>query len=243
MQHVASRTFVAAQSVASVPQKVKAFRMSGVRRSLGLLVLVVALATALALPASSAPPPLTIAAHPPDLLRNRALTLFGTIPSDRAKESVQLEARDCGQSLWRVVARVETSVGGQWTWPYFYPGITASIRARWDGRASAPVLVRDRAYVELRRRGGRSFGISVRAKTSFVGRRVLLQRLDPARGWTTLKSAELTKSGVPPGTSYVYSTVRLSASPPAGSLLRAFFPLAAARPCYLAGRSNMLRFR
>jgi hypothetical protein len=215
-----------------------------VRRFLSLLALAGAvLATSLAAPTHSAPPPLTIAAHPPDLLRNRALTLFGTIPSDRAMESVQLEARDCGQSLWRVVAQVETSIGGRWTWPYFYPGITASIRARWHGMTSAPVRVRDRAYVELRRHGGPSFGISVRAKTSFVGRRVLLQRLDPARGWTTLKEVELTKSGVPPGATYVYSSGRSSASPPAGSLLRAYFPLAAARPCYLAGRSNMLRLR
>jgi hypothetical protein len=208
---------------------------------LPLALATVVVAAGFAAPSRPAPAPVTIAAQPVDLLRDRRLTLYGAIASDRAKELVRLEARDCGQRLWRVVARVETTAGGRWTWPYFYPGITATIRAHWQGKVSAPVRVRDRAYVELRRRGAGAFAISVRAKTSFEGRRVLLQRLDPARGWTTVRSVALTESGAPPGASYIYSTVRVSAPVPAGSLVRALLPLTQARPCYLAGRSNMLR--
>lgn len=206
-----------------------------------LALAAVLLATGFVAPSLSAPDPVTIAAQPPDLLRDRRLTLYGTVASDRPKELVRLEARDCGQTLWRVVARVETTVGGRWSWPYYYPGITATIRAHWNGRTSAPVRVRDRAYVELRRRGAHGFAVSVRAKSSFEGKRVHLQRLDPVGGWTTVTSAALTDSGAPPGVSYVFSSVRLSASVPAGSLVRALFPLDQARPCYLAGRSNMLR--
>jgi hypothetical protein len=209
----------------------------------GLFVLAgVVLVTAFAGPSRSASAPITIAAHPPDLLRNRMLTLYGSIPSERPKQLVRLEARDCGQSFYRQVAVVETVAGGRWSWPYFYPGITASIRARWQDRTSAPVRVRDRAYVELRQAGAASFSASVRAKMSFEGRRVLLQRLDPARGWTTIRSALLSTGGAPPGSSYVYSSARIAAKPPAG-LVRAFFPSAQAKPCYLAGRSNMLRIR
>ena len=210
-----------------------------VRCSLALAAVVAA--TGLAAPSLSAPPPVTIAAQPTDLLRDRRLTLYGAVASRRGQELVRLEARDCGQSLWRLVARVETTVGGRWSWPYFTPGITASIRARWNGRTSAPVRVRDRAYVELRRHGPRSFAISVRAKMSFVGRRTLLQRLDPARGWTTVASAALSESGAPPGSTFVFSSARLSAIVPSRSLVRALLPLAQARPCYLSGRSNMLR--
>ena len=211
------------------------------RRSLLLALAAAVLATGLAAPSSSAPPPVTIGAHPPDLLRDRRLTLFGSIPSARPKELVTLEARDCGQSSYRRVAEVETAAGGRWVWPYFYPGITASIRADWQGRTSAPVRVRDRAFVEIRRRGERGFTVSVRGKMSFVGRRVLVQRLDPARGWTTVRSARLTESGAPPGVSYVLSTARTTAAVPSGSLVRGFFPAAEARPCYLADRSNLLR--
>ena len=110
-----------------------------------------------------------------------------------------------------------------------------------EGEDEQAVRVRDRAYVELRRHGARTFAVSVRAKMSFVGRRTLLQHFDPARGWRTVASAALTESGAPPGSSYVFSTVRLRADVPSGALVRASFPLAQARPCYLAGRSNMLR--
>jgi len=105
------------------------------------------------------------------------------------------------------------------------------------------VLVRDRVFVELRHRGGRSYGVSVRAKRSFQGRRVLFQRLDPARGWVTVKSIVLTRSGAPPGASYIYASARFTAATPAGAVVRAHVPLAQARPCYLGGRSNLLRLR
>lgn len=200
-------------------------------------------ALSLSAPALSAPAPLTIAAQPADLLRDRRLTLLGTIPDSRPKQLVVLEARDCGQSLYRQVARVETTAGGRWVWPYFTPGISASIRASWNGRTSPPVRVRDRAYVELRQTGARSFAASVRAKMSLTGKRVQLQRLDPARGWTTVTSAALSSAGAPPGSTFVFSNARLTAVLPAGSLVRGLFPAAQAAPCYLAGRSNMLRLR
>jgi hypothetical protein len=217
--------------------------MGFMRRALVLALTAAAAATALTAPSLSAPAQVTIAAQPPDLLRNRLLTLYGSIPSSRPKEIVVVEARDCGQSLYRQVARVETTAGGRWLWPYFTPGISASIRATWNGRTSTPVRVRDRAYVELRQTGARGFSASVRAKMSFEGRRVQLQRFDPARGWISATSARLTTGGAPPGSSYVFSTAHLTASVPAGSLVRGFFTTAQARPCYLAGRSNMLRVR
>jgi len=213
------------------------------RRSSLLVLVGVLVLAAFSAPSDSAPVRPTIAAQPPDLLRDGQLTLFGSIPDKRPKQIVRLEARDCGQSLYRQVAIVETAAGGRWSWEYFYPGITASVRARWQDRTSDPVRVRDRAYVQVRQSGARTFSASVRAKMSFAGRRLLLQWLNPARGWTTLQSAALDDAGAPPGTSYVFSSVRFAVNPPAGSLVRAFFPAAQARPCYLAGRSNMLRIR
>ena len=191
--------------------------------------------------ASAAPQQqVTIGAQPRDLARDRRLTLYGSIPSPLAKQIVTLQARDCGQSSFHDVAKVPTSVGGRYSWEYFYPGITADIRAVWKGQRSAPVRVRDRAFVELRRGPDGVYRVSVRAKWPFKGKRAQLQRLTQG-GWVTVRSVTLTKSGVPPGVSYVYSTGRVSVEVPARTLLRAVFPRAQARPCYLAGYSNMLR--
>ena len=192
---------------------------------------------------AAAPKRVTIAAQPSDLARNRQLTLFGTIASQREKEIVVLEARDCGQKSFRKVAEVPTVLGGGWSWEFFYPGITATLRAVWKGNRSLPVTVRDRAFVELRRPQTGDFRVSVRAKTPFGGRRVLFQRLNrgQAGGWTTVRAVELTETGVPPGVPYVYSSARFAASVPAGTLVRAVFPRSQARPCYLAGYSNLLR--
>jgi hypothetical protein len=206
-------------------------------------LLVFALASLLALTGLAAAAPqqqVTIAAQPPDLARDRRLTLYGSIPSPRAKEIVVLQAKECGQSLYHDVARVPTIVGGRYSWEFFYPGITADVRAVWKGQRSVPVRVRDRAFVELRVRGDGQFGVSVRAKTPFAGRQALLQRLTQS-GWTTVARVRLTESGVPPGVSYVTSSGLVLAEVPRGSLVRAVFPRSQARPCYLAGYSNMLR--
>ena len=182
----------------------------------------------------------TIAAEPTELARNRLLTLYGAIPAPREKEIVVIQARDCGQSTFRDVARVPTVVGGRYSWDYFYPGITATIRAVWQGKQSTPVRVRDRAFVELRAWGDGTYVVDVRAKTPFVGRRALLQRLTQS-GWKTIRSVRLTESGAPPGSTYVYSSGRADLDVPKRTLVRALFPRQQAKPCYLAGYSNMLR--
>ena len=193
-----------------------------------------------ALAPAAAPERVTIAAQPVDLARDRKLTLYGSIASSRPKEVVTLEARDCGQRTFREVARVPTSVGGRWSWEFFYPGITATIRASWRGSTSIPIRVRDRAFVEVRQRSD-GFAVSVRAQIPFGGKRVLLQRLMPG-GWQVVGSAILRTTGAPPGSSYVTSTARVRGAAVArGTLVRAVFPRSQARPCYLAGYSNLLR--
>jgi hypothetical protein len=202
---------------------------------------VLALAALLAVTGLAAAAPqqqVTIAAQPRDLARDRRLTLYGSIPSTREKELLVLQAKECGSSLYHDVARVE-AIFGRYSWEFFYPGITADIRAVWKGQRSAPVRVRDRAFVELRTRGG-SYVVSVRAKRNFVGKRALLQGQRGSR-WRTIRAIRLTEAGVPPGVSYVSSIGRAPANVPKGTLLRAVFPRSQARPCYLEGYSNMLR--
>jgi hypothetical protein len=94
----------------------------------------------------------------------------------------------------------------------------------------------------LRARARGAYFVSVRAKLPFEGKRVELQRLRLHRGWTTLRTAVLTKSGAPPpGSTYITSTARVEISLRARTLVRAVLPRSQARPCYLAGYSNLLR--
>ena len=93
----------------------------------------------------------------------------------------------------------------------------------------------------LRARARGAYFVSVRAKLPFEGKRVELQRLSLDRGWTTRRTAVVTKSGAPPGSTYITSTARVEISLRARTLVRAVLPRSQARPCYLAGYSNLLR--
>jgi hypothetical protein len=184
----------------------------------------------------------TLLARPLTLSRGQALTLYGSVDSQKAEELVTIEARDCGQTSFREVASARTHAGGGWS-TGFNPGITATLRAVWNGSTSTPITVRDRVWVQLER-GPRSavLQVAVRAKLQFWRRHVLLQRFDRRLGtWTTVKKVVLTETGAARGSTFVWSSAEFGASVPKGTLVRALFPLSQARPCYLEGYSNLLR--
>jgi hypothetical protein len=74
-------------------------------------------------------------------------------------------------------------------------------------------------------------------------KRVTLQRFDAAkRAWIDIRSVLLTDTGAPQGVGWIWSGKdKLNVKVPKGTLLRATLPLSQARPCYLAGWSNLLR--
>lgn len=166
-------------------------------------------------------------------------TLYGSVSSARAGESITIQAKDCGADFFRVVDDATTTDGGGWSTRYS-PGISTVLRAIWNDKASNQVAVRQRPWVSLRRlsrgpwqttvgstpRGGMPGG----PQASFWGRRVTVQRFDRGRGWRPVKRVVLRTDG---------AEFRLAL--PKGTLIRAVFPLAEARPCYLDGVSFVLR--
>jgi hypothetical protein len=185
----------------------------------------------------------TIFARPTVASGTSPVTLFGSVDNGAAGEVVDIQAKDCGQQFFRGVLGATTHDGGGWSTPY-YPGITTTLRAVWNGNASGQITVRQRPRVELRPPLGGlgQFEVSVVAKAQFWRKRVLIQRFNRRLGtWTTVKSVVLTDTDAAGGSQFVWSSAEFTSSLPRRTLIRAVFPLSQARPCYLAGYSNLLR--
>jgi hypothetical protein len=183
----------------------------------------------------------TIAARPSILRSGQRLTVFGTVDSGRADELVRVQARECGQRFFRDVASATTADGGAWSTD-FYPGIGASLRAVWNETASEQIRVQQRPLVVLSREFGRRFEVEVSGKTSFWRKRVRFERLDRRLGgWVTVKSVALGSGAASAGDPYPSSEAEFTASVRRGTLVRAVLPRSQARPCYLAGYSNLVR--
>jgi hypothetical protein len=183
----------------------------------------------------------TLAARPSVVRWGTPITLFGSIASSRADEVVAIEMKECGVpgTAFREAAAAHTHGGGAWSTEW---GLrtTTTFRAKWGGNTSAEITVRQRPYVQVSHRFGRRFDVFVRALSSFWRRQVLIQRFDRRTGtWVKVKSVVLTES-TGSGITAV-SSASFRASIPRRTLIRAVFPRSQARPCYLAGYSNLLR--
>lgn len=191
----------------------------------------------------------TIFARPTLLGRGQTLMLYGSADTGRADEVVTIEAKDCGQSSFQGIAAVRTREGGGWSTEFVNPGvlnrgISASFRAVWNGSASTPVMVQARAQVQLRRRDGSSskFTVFVSGRAQFWRRQIVIERFDRRIGsWKAIKKVALTQTASHRGSPSVSSYEDFSLAIPKGTLIRAFFPLSQARPCYLAGYSQLVR--
>ena len=199
-------------------------------------VIVVALAST----AAAAPAPVTIDAQSSvvSLAPSPYVKLFGSVASRKAGEVVTIQAKECGLpgAFFRGVASARTSEGGAWSTDAWIRTTTV-FRAMWADATSSEVRVRVRASVSLRRLAATRFQASVGGIGNFWRKSVVIQRFNRQLGtWVRLRSVVLSEPG--------YSGAGLATfnlSIPKGTLIRAFFPLAQARPCYLAGVSKLVR--
>ena len=170
-------------------------------------------------------------------------TLFGSVDSRRAGESVTIQAKDCGLSSFRVVGGATTVEGGGWSTP-FYPRISTQLRATWRDETSRPIDVRVPVSVRIYKRGNGRLGVAAWGAKSFWGKRVRIERLDRLGRWRFARTLTLTQ-GLPPGGSPGVGTSGSFASfkprLPKGTRVRAVMPVAQARPCYAAGVSEVVR--
>lgn len=184
----------------------------------------------------------TIAARPMIVQGSQSITLFGSVANSKAGETVEVQVKDCGQDFFRVVDGATTIDGGGWSSEY-WPGITTSLRAAWDGSSSAQIVVRQRIFVRLDPVPSKPawLRVGVAGKISLWRKQVLFQQFDRRLGvWKTVRPIVLTEQESA-GPSGVWATASFRAGVPKGTMVRALFPAKAARPCYLSGTSRVLK--
>lgn len=184
----------------------------------------------------------TIAARPTIAAADRPVTLFGSVDNGKSGEAVEIQSKDCGQSFFRGLTGATTGDGGGWSTEY-WPAITTTVRAVWNGSASSQITVRKRTMVNLTRKASSRtrYTVWIVARASFWRKRVLIQQRDKRLGrWKTIESVVLTEQNARGGNFVGFSAdYRVTVAP--GSTLRAFVPANQARPCYLSGTSLPVR--
>jgi hypothetical protein len=183
---------------------------------------------------------------------NQRLTIFGSVASGRAGEKVAVQFKACGASpsQFRDMLETTTRAGGGFSFlelQPFGPGISGVFRAVSGEATSADVPITYHADVFLQYpRGGRT-RVSVTGLVSLWRRHVLLQRFDRRRGvWMNVRRVTLTEQGGGPSPypgvhPAIFSSEPFRPGVPRGTQIRAVMPLSQARPCYLAGVSEVRR--
>jgi hypothetical protein len=178
---------------------------------------------------------------------NRSVRVYGTVDSDKAGESVAIQAKDCGTDFFRLVSGATTESGGSW-WNFYWPAANTTLRAVWNEVASAPITIRVRVSVGLSKsRDGKSLRVGAGGIDNFWRKRVEIQRFEKRLGtWRRLTTVVLTDSGgnrgSGPNTGRSGSMADFVPRVPRGTLLRAVMPLSQVKPCYLAGTSKTIRW-
>jgi hypothetical protein len=179
----------------------------------------------------------TLTARPTIVRGFGAVTLAGAISDPRAGELVTVEAKECGiANGFRAVAGTQTAASGVWTLDY-QPRSTTVLRAAWKSTTSDQVTVKQRAPVQLVPRPGRMFRVSLYGIVPLDGKRVTVERFDPAASaWRRVQTVVVRSKSYG---EYAEANVRITVKK--GTTLRAVLPLAQAKPCYLAGFSTLVR--
>jgi plastocyanin len=142
-----------------------------------------------------APDQVTLATSAPVVKFGGTVTLTGAVSNKKAGETVTLVQLPYGQTTKQVVATLQTTTGGAFTFTVS-PQVNTTYQAQWKALESS-VIVQVQPVIKLpfvSRTG--YFHFYVTAGTSFAGRTVFLQRFTLARQWVNIRALTLgQKSG------------------------------------------------
>jgi hypothetical protein len=178
----------------------------------------------------------TIKASRPIVVYGAAVTLSGKVAMPQSGEKVDVLADPYGSEGVNLIASVDTTAGGRWTFDA-KPTIQTTYAARWNGETSPTVGVKVRPAIKLvlGAISGRlgTFTTTATAARAFAGKFVLVQRLTSA-GALIVKKVTLDSSS-----SATFRVRRHTGR----SRVRVVMPTSQAAPGYVTGFSNVLTVR
>jgi plastocyanin len=137
-----------------------------------------------------APPVVSLAASTPVVKFGTQVMLTGTVNSKRAGEAVTLVQLPAGQATKQVVATLQTTTNGAFSFPVT-PQIGTTYQAQWRGaESSVTVQVTPAIKLPAASRSG-YFHFYVLAGQSFAGHYVYLQRFSKLGQWISLSRLTL----------------------------------------------------
>lgn len=154
-----------------------------------------------------APPAVTLAASAPVVKFGTQVTLSGVVSNKRTGETVTLTALPFGQTTKQVVATLQTTSGGAFSFSVT-PQLNTTYQAQWKGtESSVGVQVQPVIKLPFVSRSG-YFHFYVTAGQSFASRFVYLQRFTLARTWINVRRLQLGRqSGRIMGMKFVRSVI------------------------------------
>jgi plastocyanin len=154
-----------------------------------------------------APPQVTLAVSAPVVKFGAQVTLTGTVNNKKAGETVTIAALPFGQTTKQVVATLQTTSGGVFSFNVT-PELNITYQAQWKGaESSVGVQVQPTIKLPFVSRSG-YFHFYVTAGQSFAGRFVYLQRFTLARTWINVRRLQLgQQSGRIMGMKFVRSVI------------------------------------
>ena len=201
--------------------------------SLGLVLALLGAVTAAGRPAASATSVITY---------GQSVRISGTVPAKfRSAARMQVLTIACGFSTYTQVAVFRMPANGVYTYRAA-PTLSTVYSMRAGDIEVLKRNVRVRPLVTVTKAGGKfRADVTSAGGTTFGGKTIVFERARSAKGpWTQVSAPKLKHTSSPTALNAVGSAT-ISARLPAGSLLRARFPAASARPCYDAATSATAR--
>jgi plastocyanin len=137
-----------------------------------------------------APPQVTLAISAPVVKFGTEVTLMGAVNNKKTGETVTIAALPFGQTTKQVVATLQTTTGGAFSFNVT-PQLNTTYQAQWKGaESSVGVQVQPTIKLAFVSRSG-YFHFYVTAGQSFAGRFAYLQRFTLAHTWINLRRLQL----------------------------------------------------
>jgi plastocyanin len=164
--------------------------------------------------------------------------LSGTVGTGKSGEHVSILSKKCGETAYSRLTTLTTGTDGIYTLKQT-PGMNTAYEAKWKTSTSKTRAVGVRPRIKFAKIGSHKYRVRVKAAQSFVGKRVVFQKLTAAMTWTRVKRVTLTKLAVFGSTDVSSKSFKVRIRH--GKTVRMLLKPSQAAPCYLGNHSRSLK--